>query len=134
MKSKKNSTPEKAAATRAMEMLFVEKERLYTDNYSEKFLTGSNKFFLKIMKYQGIRNWMMNFIEKTGPGVYGGIISRTKYMDDVLEAAIANEFDAVVNLGGGYDTRCLRFDFKGLEYYHVDQKKLWIIIKVLCQA
>ncbi len=61
-------------------------------------------------------------MEKAGPGIYGGIISRTKYMDDVLEAAIANKFDAVVNLGGGYDTKCLRFDFKGLEYYHVDQK------------
>lgn len=122
MKSKSMSTPEKAAASRAMEMLFPETERLYTDQYSKEFLTGSNRFFLNIMKHEGVRNWMMNLMEKAGPGIYGGIISRTKYMDDVLEAAIADKFDVVVNLGGGYDTKCLRFDFKGLEYYHVDQK------------
>jgi methyltransferase (TIGR00027 family) len=122
MKSKSMSTPEKAAASRAMEMLFPETERLYTDQYSKEFLTGFNSFFLNIMKHEGVRNWWMNLMEKVGPGIYGGIISRTKYMDDVLEAAIANKFDAVVNLGGGYDTKCLRFDFKGLEYYHVDQK------------
>ena len=124
MKSKSMSTPEKAASSRAMEMLFPEKDRLYIDQYSKEFLTGFNRFFINIMKYKGVRNWMMNLMEKAGPGIYGGFISRTKYMDDVMEAAIANEFDAVVNLGGGYDTKCLRFDFKGLEYYHVDQKSV----------
>ncbi|GMQ58138.1 class I SAM-dependent methyltransferase [Vallitalea sediminicola] len=118
------TTSEKAAMTRAMEMLFLETERLYDDKYSIKFITGFNRFFLKMMKSEHVRNWMINLMDKTGPGVYGGIISRTKYMDDVLEVAIANKFDAVVNLGGGYDTKCLRFDLKGLEYYHIDQKSV----------
>ncbi|QUH27790.1 class I SAM-dependent methyltransferase [Vallitalea guaymasensis] len=118
------TTSEKAAMIRAMEMMFLKNERLYDDQYSIKFITAFNRFFLKIMKPKCIRNWMVNFMDKTGPGVYGGIISRTKYMDDALETAIANKFDAIVNLGGGYDTKCLRFDMKGLEYYHVDQKSV----------
>lgn len=115
------TTSEKAAVTRAIEMLYPKTERLYEDPYSIKFITPFNRFFLNIMKSKKVRDWMMNLTEKAGPGIYGGVISRTKYMDDVLESAIAGNFDAVVNLGGGYDTKCLRFDFKNLQYYHIDQ-------------
>lgn len=115
------TTSEKAAVTRAIEMLYPKDERLYEDPYSIKFITPFNRFFLKIMKSKSIRDWMMNLMEKAGPGIYGGIISRTRYMDDILEAAISNKFDAVVNLGGGYDTKCLRFNFRDVTYYHVDK-------------
>lgn len=113
---------EKAAASRAMEMMFPEALRLYEDQVSIRFLTGINRFFIWIMKYESVRRWMIDLMDKVGEGIYGGIISRTRYIDDVLEAAIRNGFDAVVNLGGGYDTRCLRFDMKGIPYYHIDQQ------------
>lgn len=36
----------------------------------------------------------MNFIEKIAPGIYGGLICRTRYMDDVIKAAIDEGFEA----------------------------------------
>lgn len=112
---------EKAAVSRATEMLFPKELRLYEDNFSIEFLTSMNRFYLFIMKSKILRQWILNLSDRMAPGVYGGIISRTKYMDDALTFAIENGFEAIVNLGAGYDTKCLRFDMKGIAYYHVDQ-------------
>ncbi|WP_193774806.1 hypothetical protein [Vallitalea guaymasensis] len=40
------TTSEKAAMTRAMEMMFLKNERLYDDQYSIKFITAFNRFLI----------------------------------------------------------------------------------------
>ncbi len=115
------SAAEKTAMTRAMEMTFPKSQRLYEDEISYLFLTRFNKMFIQMMKTERGRRWMLGISEKAGEGVYGGIISRTRYMDDILVDAVDDKFDAVVNLGGGFDSRCVRFDMGDIPYFHMDQ-------------
>ena len=42
------------------------------------------------------------------PGSLGGILCRTRYIDDVLQRSLAGGLDQVVILGAGFDTRAYR--------------------------
>jgi len=113
---------DKAAASKAMESLVPQEIRLFDDPYSVAFISRGNRFYIKIMKLKIIYKFMMRFVEKLSPGVVGGLVCRTRYLDDVIKAAIEDGFETVVNLGGGYDTRCLRIEnMSNVLYYHIDQ-------------
>ncbi|KDR94158.1 methyltransferase, TIGR00027 family [Peptoclostridium litorale DSM 5388] len=123
MKSTKMA--EKNAVVRACEYMLPPEIRLFDDPYSDKFVTSFNQFTIRIMKSKRLYNWIMGLSEKLSPGVNGGIVCRIRYIDDALLKAIEDGFEAVVNLGGGYDTRCLRIENIGkLEYYHIDQPEV----------
>ncbi len=63
----------------------------------------------------------MNMIEKSSPGVIGGILCRTRYIDDVLNNAIKEGVGAVVNLGAGMDSRAFRIPGIGnIQYFVLD--------------
>jgi len=63
----------------------------------------------------------MNMREKSTPGVVGGILCRTCYIDDVLTNAIKEGVGTVVNLGAGMDTRAFRITgVENIEYYELD--------------
>lgn len=42
-------------------------------------------------------------------GMYEYVIARTKYMDTIYQTAITEDFEQIVILGAGFDTRALRF-------------------------
>ena len=105
---KQSSTGYGPAIMRAMENLLPENKRLFEDPYSEKFLSPFYKFFVIIMRPPKIWNFLMNMREKSTPGVVGGILCRTRYIDDVLNNAIKEGVGAVVNLGAGMDSRAFR--------------------------
>jgi methyltransferase (TIGR00027 family) len=46
--------------------------------------------------------------ERRMPGSLGGILCRTRYIDDVLQRSLAGGLDQVVILGAGFDTRAYR--------------------------
>jgi methyltransferase (TIGR00027 family) len=57
--------------------------------------------------------------------VVGGFISRTRYIDDAVIAAVAEEFDAIVNLGAGMDTRAFRIQgTEDMRYFEMDLPEL----------
>lgn len=112
---------EQTAISKAVEYMFPPNVRLYEDPYSIEFVTAFTKFYIRLMKSKRFFKMMTGFMERVTPGVYGGIVCRSKYMDDAVLKAIEDGFDAVVNLGGGYDTRCLRLKgMERIEYYHID--------------
>ena len=118
---KASSTGYGPAVMRAMENLLPENKRLFEDPYSEKFLSPFYKFFVIIMRPPKIWSFLMNMREKSTPGVVGGILCRTRYIDDVLNNAIKEGVGTVVNLGAGMDTRAFRITgVENIEYYELD--------------
>ncbi len=105
---KPGSTGYGPAVMRAMEILLPEDKRLFEDPYSEKLLSPFYKFFVILGRSPRIWNFLMNMREKSTPGVVGGILCRTRYIDDVLNNAIKEGVGTVVNLGAGMDTRAFR--------------------------
>lgn len=123
MKSTKMA--EKNAVVRVCEDMLPDGVRLFNDPYSYSFLTSSNILSIRLMKSKKIYNWLMDFSDKVSPGTNGGLICRIRYIDESLVSAVNEGYEVVVNLGGGYDTRCLRIDNIGqVKYYHIDQPEV----------
>jgi len=118
---KPSSTADGPAFLRAAENLLPQDKRLFEDPYSANILTPINRFFVIIMRSPRIWNFVMNMGEKSSPGVIGGILCRTRYIDDVLNNAIKEGVGAVVNLGAGMDSRAFRIPGIGnIKYFELD--------------
>jgi len=127
---KQTSTGYGPAIMRAMENLLPEDKRLFKDPYSEKFLPSFYlppfyKFFVILMRSPRMLSFLIKVREKLTPGVIGGLICRTRYMDDVLTNAIKEGFETVVNLGAGMDTRAFRTSgIENMQYFELDFPEL----------
>ena len=122
---KQSSTGYGPAVMRAMENLLPEDKRLFEDPYSEKFLSPFYKFFVILSRSPKILNFLMNLREKLTPGIIGGLMCRTRYIDDVLKNAIKEGVGTVVNLGAGMDTRAFRIPgIENIQYFELDLPEL----------
>ena len=120
-----SSTAYGVAFLRAAENLLPEDKRLFEDPYSEKVLPPIYKFFVILMHPPKIWNFLIKWMEKSSPGVIGGIICRTRYIDDVLINAIKEGVGTVVNLGAGMDTRAFRIPgIENIQYFELDFPEL----------
>ncbi len=118
---KPGSTGYGPALIRAMENLLPEDKRLFDDPYSEKFLSPFYKFFVILMRSPKILNFLIKIREKLTPGIIGGLICRSRYIDDVLNNAIREGVGTVVNLGAGMDTRAFRIPgIENIQYFELD--------------
>jgi methyltransferase (TIGR00027 family) len=64
---------------------------------------------------------MVDAIEKSSPGMLGGIMCRKRYIDEKV-AETRNEIEAVVDLGAGFDTRAYRIPaLHDMPIWEVDQ-------------
>lgn len=110
-----------AASARAIEALFPPEKRLFEDKHSILLLSPIYRLIINLMKAKFFFNLLMNLREKQTPGVVGGLLCRTRYIDDVLKVAIEENFVAVVNLGAGFDARALRISgIDNLQIYELD--------------
>ncbi len=122
---KPGSTGYGPAVMRAAENLLPEDKRLFEDPYSEKFLSPFYKSFVILMRSPKILNFLIKLRERLSPGIIGGLICRTRYIDDVLNNAINEGVGAVVNLGAGMDTRAFRISgIENIQYFELDFPEL----------
>lgn len=63
---------------------------------------------MSMMRCQWIREGFVSLADSLVPGLTGGIICRTRYIDDVIQHCVDNGVTSVINLGAGLDTRGLR--------------------------
>ena len=110
------------ASKKAFEALYPTEKRLFQDEYTIKLLTpGWRIFSVNIFKNKFLFDRVMKIGDKIAPGVQVGLMCRVRYIDEVLKEAINSDFDVVVNLGAGFDTRSLRIDGIGsLKIYEID--------------
>ena len=90
----------------AIEQYFPEGERIITDDLAYSILPLGSRMWAR--SFRRYRNWLVRKTEGKVPGLWGGIMSRKRYIDDTAVEAANGGVDAVVNLGAGFDTRALR--------------------------
>jgi methyltransferase (TIGR00027 family) len=69
------------------------------------------------MRLPGVGPFFLALRDRQFPGTIGGLLCRTRYIDDTLCDALKEGLDQVVILGAGFDTRALRIP--GIDTAHV---------------
>jgi methyltransferase (TIGR00027 family) len=105
----------------AVEQNFPQGCRLIRDDVAYRFLPLGLRLLVKLTRFSPIRGLLTLSSERRARGVWGGIASRKRYIDDRLTEALGSEIDAVVNLGAGLDTRAYRLPaLSTLSVFEVD--------------
>jgi methyltransferase (TIGR00027 family) len=107
-----------AAICRLIEQYQPEKTRLFYDPVAKELVGGSVRI---LMKFASMRNFTMKQTDAVAKGIYGVQICRTRYIDDVVQAAISQGIKQLVILGAGYDTRPYRLpEMESVKVFEVD--------------
>jgi methyltransferase (TIGR00027 family) len=106
-----------AMALVAIEQAFAESERITHDELAYGILPWDSQVWVSLLR--PFRNWLVTRTEQKMPGLWGSIMARKAYFDDVVAATDA---EAVVNLGAGFDTRSYRLpELASTPIWEVDQ-------------
>jgi methyltransferase (TIGR00027 family) len=106
---------------RAMESARPAGKRIFYDPFASLFLDTEIRVAARLSAVPVLGSRIKNYIERRAPGALSSGIARTKYIDDLLEAAIHSGIRQVIILGAGYDTRALRLPFlKNVNVIEVD--------------
>lgn len=104
----------------AIEQGFPEAERIINDPLAYPILPLSSRFWVRVSLV--MRDWVVSKTEQNAPGLWGGMMARKRYIDDVVAEAAGGSVEAVVNLGAGFDTRAFRLpELETVPVWEVDQ-------------
>jgi methyltransferase (TIGR00027 family) len=92
----------------AVEHQEPEGHRLVDDELAEQFLPLGMRLLVGATRWAVPRRLLIGASERTGPRLWANLACRKRYIDEKLDAALA-DIDAVVVLGAGLDTRACRF-------------------------
>lgn len=107
--------------TAAAERQFPQALRIYDDELAAAILPFSMRALVWFLRFPFLRNWMIDGIERRAPGLWGGIMCRKQYIDDILLASLP-QIENMVNLGAGLDTRAYRLaGLEKLAVWEIDQ-------------
>ena len=67
-----------------------------------------------------VGDWLFGSVLGPVRGLEGEVLARSRYVEDVLEAKLADGLMQVIVLGAGFDTTGLRHAAKGLRIFEVD--------------
>jgi methyltransferase (TIGR00027 family) len=113
---RKDGTAQGVSKQRLIESLAKPENRVIYDPYADNFVLGSR--IIKIMGNK-LSVWLT---KKFVPGFHEHLISRTRFIDDLIEKYAAKKFEQYVILGAGYDSRAHRLNLpSGLKIFEVDQ-------------
>jgi methyltransferase (TIGR00027 family) len=97
-----------AAALRATESCRPMGERLFDDPFTLRCLPPLWQGMVRLLCLPGLGPALFALRERMTPGAVGGLLCRTRYIDDALGRALEEHLDQVVILGAGFDTRPYR--------------------------
>ena len=103
------------AIVRALESEKPAAERVCYDPYARQFVSGA------LLGLVGFFD-KLGYSERKGPGVMGFLVTRERYIDDVLQACLDDGLEQLVILGAGFDSRAYRFEQlkRGMRVFEVD--------------
>ncbi len=111
-----------AATCRLIEQFQPENSRLFQDAVVKDLVGTAIRV---LMQFKGMRNLAIQQMDAITPGIYGVQISRTRFIDDAVLAALAQGIGQVVILGAGLDTRSYRL--AGMEHVRVFEVDLPLV-------
>ena len=113
---RKDGTAQGVAKQRLIESLAKPSKRIIYDPYAENFVLGAG-----IIKLMG-HNFSVWLSKKFVPGFHEHLISRTRFIDDLIKKSISEQVEQYVILGAGYDSRAYNLKLpSGLKIFEVDQ-------------
>ena len=115
----KDGTAQGVAKQRLIESLASSERRVINDPYAERFVLGG-----RISKLMGHRVgvWLT---QRLALGFHEHLISRTRFIDDLIEEHVAQGVEQYVILGAGYDTRAHRLALPNtVKVFEVDQAEV----------
>ena len=116
---RKDGTAQGVAKQRLIETIAKPDERIIFDPYADRFVLGAS--VIKLIGHK-LNVWLA---KKLVPGFHEHLISRTRFIDDLIERSTASEFEQYVILGAGYDCRAHRLEFpSSLKIFEVDQSEV----------
>ena len=116
---RKDGTAQGVAKQRLIESLAKPDRRIIYDPYAKNFVLGAN--IIKLMGHR-LSVWLGN---KIIPGMHEHLISRTRYIDDLIEKSTYANIEQYVILGAGYDSRAHRLKLPSkLKIFEVDQSEV----------
>ena len=116
---RKDGTAQGVAKQRLIETIAKPDERIIFDPYADRFVLGAS--VIKLIGHK-LNVWLAN---KLVPGFHEHLISRTRFVDDLIERSTASEFEQYVILGAGYDCRAHRLELpSSLIIFEVDQSEV----------
>ena len=116
---RKDATAQGVAKQRLIETLAEPEERIINDPYADRFVLGAS-----VIKFMGHRLnvWLA---QKLVPGFHEHLISRTRYIDDLVKKNSASGVEQYIILGAGYDSRAHRLELpSSLRIFEVDQPEV----------
>jgi methyltransferase (TIGR00027 family) len=115
----KDGTAQGIAKQRLIETLAKSGKRIIDDPYAERFVLGAS--FVKLLGHK-FNVWLA---QKLVPGFHEHIISRTRFIDDLIEKSAVSGAEQYVILGAGYDSRAYRLELpSSLKIFEVDQSEV----------
>ena len=104
----------------AIEQAIPENERIVDDDLAYRILPFG--FRVNVWISSRIKDWLIRKTEEKVPGLWGSIMSRKRYIDEIVTNASDGHIEAVVNLGAGFDTRAFRLKaLADVPVWEVDQ-------------
>ena len=115
----KDGTAQGVAKQRLIETLAKSDKRIINDPYADRFVIGAG--VIKLMGHK-LNAWLA---QKLVPGFHEYLISRTRFIDDLINNSAASGIEQYVILGAGYDTRAHRLELpSSLRIFEVDQSEV----------
>lgn len=116
---RKDGTAQGVAKQRLIESLAKPSKRIIYDPYAENFVLGAG--IIKLMGHN-LSVWLS---KKFVPGFHEHLISRTRFIDDLIKKSISEQVEQYVILGAGYDSRAHNLKLpSGLKIFEVDQPEV----------
>ena len=116
---RKDGTAQGVAKQRLIESLAKPSKRIIYDPYAENFVLGAG--IIKLMGHD-FSVWLS---KKFVPGFHEHLISRTRFIDDLIKKSISEQVEQYVILGAGYDSRAYNLKLpSGLKIFEVDQPEV----------
>ena len=113
---RKDGTAQGVAKQRLIESLAKPSKRIIYDPYAENFVLGAG-----IIKLMG-HNFSVWLSKKFVPGFHEHLISRTRYIDELIKKSATSGVEQYIILGAGYDSRAHRLGLpSSLRIFDVDQ-------------
>ena len=115
----KDGTAQGVAKQRLIETMAGPDKRVINDPYADRFIMGAG--LMKLMGHK-LNVWLA---EKFAVGFHEHIISRTRFIDDLIEKSATEGVEQSVILGAGYDSRAHRLELpSSLRIFEVDQPEV----------
>jgi len=115
----KDGTAQGVAKQRLIETMAGPRKRVINDPYADSFVIGAG--FMRLMGHK-LNAWLSH---KLAPGFHEHLISRTKFIDELIEKSVTSGVEQYVILGAGYDSRAHRLELpSSLKIFEVDQPEV----------